>query len=112
MVAENKIDDHSQADSGDVMTDIRYICKSCSLITDALQKGCDVMQMPNGDIIISEIKTVTFLYTWDTKKGKLIRTQSAVKNKRQRHADEVEDDSLLDDDYNQNNTPSHVKEVV
>ena len=58
----------------DIMSDIRYICKSCSLITESLQKGCDVMQMPNGDIIVTELKPVTFQYTWDNKKGKLIRS--------------------------------------
>ena len=68
----------------DIMEDIRYICKSCSLITEALQKGCDVMQMPNGDIIISELKTVTFQYTWDDKRGKLIRTQLGNKNRKHR----------------------------
>lgn len=62
-------------DSTDVMSDIRYICKSCSLITEALQKGCDVLQMPSGDIVITEIKRVTLQYTWDDKKGKLVRTQ-------------------------------------
>lgn len=61
----------------DVMSDIRYVCKSCSLITESLQKGCDVMQLPNGDIIITEVKTFTFQYTWDDKKGKLVRTQSS-----------------------------------
>jgi hypothetical protein len=71
-------------DEDDLMSDIRYICKSCSLITDALQKGCDVMQMPNGDIIISELKTVTLQYTWDDKKGKLIRTQMGQKHRKPR----------------------------
>jgi hypothetical protein len=58
------------------MSDIRYICKSCALITESLQKGCDVMQMPNGDVIITEVKTVTFQYSWDDKKGKLVRVQA------------------------------------
>jgi hypothetical protein len=58
----------------DIMSDIRYVCKSCSLITESLQKGCDVMQMPNGDIIVTELKPVTFQYTWDNKKGKLVRS--------------------------------------
>lgn len=61
-------------DEKDIMSDIRYICKSCSLITESLQKGCDVMQMPNGDIIVTELKPITFQYTWDDRKGKLIRS--------------------------------------
>lgn len=66
----------------DLMSDVRYISKSCSLITESLQKGCDVMQMPNGDIIITELKAVTFHYSWDTKKGALLRSQPSNKLKR------------------------------
>lgn len=66
----------------DLMSDIRYISKSCSLITESLQKGCDVMQMPNGDIIITELKAVTFHYSWDAKKGALSRSQPGNKAKR------------------------------
>lgn len=69
-------------DNNNVMADMRYISKSCALITESLQKGCDIMQMPNGDIIVSELKTVTFNYSWDEKKGKLIRTQLGGKSKR------------------------------
>lgn len=67
----NKTNDKND---NEVMSDIRYICKSCSLITESLQKGCDVMQMPNGDIIVTELKPITFQYTWDERKGKLIRS--------------------------------------
>lgn len=66
----------------DLMSDVRYISKSCSLITESLQKGCDVMQMPNGDIIITELKAITFHYSWDTKKGALLRNQPGHKSKR------------------------------
>ena len=62
------------SDEKDIMSDIRYICKSCSLITESLQKGCDVMQMSTGDIIVTELKPVTFQYTWDDKKDKLVRS--------------------------------------
>ena len=69
----------SQREEKDLMSDVRYVCKSCSLITESLQKGCDVMQMPNGDIIVTELKTVIFQYTWYDKKGKLVRTQAGNK---------------------------------
>lgn len=69
-VTKNRKQDSEEID---IMSDVRYICKSCSLITESLQKGCDVMQMPNGDIIVTELKPVTFQYTWDDKKGKLMR---------------------------------------
>lgn len=63
----------------DLMSDVRYIRKSCALITEALQKGCDVMHMPNGDVIITEVRTLTYQYNWDEKKGKMVRIQSGAR---------------------------------
>ena len=58
---------------GDVFSDIQYICKSTSLIVDSLQKGLDVAQLPNGDILITEVKTVNTQYSWDKNKQKMAR---------------------------------------
>lgn len=80
----------------DVMSDMRYIRKSCSLITEALQKGCDVMHMPNGDIIITEVKTFTFQYSWDEKKGKMVRVQSGGRQKKNKAASENAEDQMED----------------
>jgi hypothetical protein len=68
----------------DVLGDIRYICKSGTLITESLQKGNDVMQLPNGDIIINELKPVTYHYTWDNVKGKLTRVNTGSRLRRSR----------------------------
>lgn len=76
---ESYIEDNVDKSEQDLMSDVKYVCKSCSLITESLQKGCDVMQMPNGDIIITELKAVTFHYTWDAKKSALVRSQSGNK---------------------------------
>jgi hypothetical protein len=59
----------------DVLTDIKYICKTSGLITESLQRGCDVAQLPNGDIIVSEVKTVNTQYSWDSEKNRMIRTR-------------------------------------
>lgn len=83
-VAETKNNMVKSVEDGGVMSDIRYICKSCSLITESLQKGCDVMQLANGDIIITEMKPITFQYSWDEKKGKLVRSQLGSKHKKLR----------------------------
>ena len=58
----------------DLLSDIKYICKSSSLITESLQRGCDVAQLPNGDIIITEVKTINTQYTWDKNKGRMVRS--------------------------------------
>lgn len=64
--------------SGDIVEDPRYICKSCALITEALQRGGDVMQLPNGDIIITELKTVTSHYNWDSVKEKMVKFSTKI----------------------------------
>lgn len=57
-----------------ILTDLKYICKSANLITESLQRGCDVAQLGNGDIIITEVKTVNTQYTWDETKGRMVRS--------------------------------------
>ena len=47
-------------EENNVLEEARYICKSGALITESLERGSDIMQMPNGDIIVSEMKAVTF----------------------------------------------------
>lgn len=79
---ETYVKKNAITDDGDLMSDSKYICKSCSLITESLQKGCDVMQLPNGDIVVTELKPVTFYYTWDAKKETLVRNQPGNKTKK------------------------------
>ena len=62
-----------------VLEDAIYIFKSSALITESLERGSDVMQMPNGDIIIGEMKLITFYYTWDKAKRKLVRSNNITK---------------------------------
>ena len=57
-----------------ILTDLKYICKSANLITESLQRGCDVAQLPNGDLIITEVKTINTQYTWDETKGRMVRS--------------------------------------
>jgi hypothetical protein len=65
----------------DALSDPKYICNSCTIITEALRKGCDVVQMPNGDIIIREQKIVTTKYGWDNKKEKIVKLSTEIDNK-------------------------------
>ncbi len=81
----------------DVMNDVRYVCKSCALITELLKKGCDVMQLVNGDIISTELKAVTFHYSWNEKKKKLLRVYAASRSKKfknQNMDNEFDDEEL------------------
>jgi len=56
-----------------MMMDARYLRQSSALIQDALQKGFDVLQLANGDIVTTGTKTIVYQYTWDEERGKLAR---------------------------------------
>lgn len=64
--------------------DINYIRKSTNLVNDALNKGSDVMQLANGDIVITEVKTVTYSYKWNKASNKFERATSGSKIKRRK----------------------------
>lgn len=59
----------------EMMNDPRYLRQSSALINEALQKGFDVLQLADGDIITTGTKTVVYQYTWDKDKGKLVKTK-------------------------------------
>ncbi len=67
--------------NNDILTNVKYICKSSALITESLQKGCDITQLSNGDIIVTEVKIVNVQYSWDAEKGKMIRLGNAANKK-------------------------------
>jgi len=64
------------SDRSKLLTDVKYICKTSTLITESLRNGCDVAQLANGDIIITEVKVCNTQYSWNEEKGKLIRSTS------------------------------------
>ena len=57
----------------DIFNNLKYICESAAIITESLQNKCEVIQMPNGDIIVTEVKTVTTKHSWDCDKHKFIK---------------------------------------
>ncbi len=72
-------------------TDINYIRKSTNLVNDALGKGADIMQLANGDILITEIKTVTYKYSWNKEQNKFERMTSGSKVSRRKNKREAEE---------------------
>src|SRR5437868_3374455 len=78
-----------------MMLDPRYLRQSSSLIQDALQKGFDVLQLANGDIVTTGTKTVVYQYTWNEEKGKLIKTKPENARKSRRAAD-IEDEEEIE----------------
>src|SRR3954470_6890707 len=74
-----------------MMLDPRYLRQSSSLIQEALQKGFDVLQLANGDIVTTGTKTVVYQYTWSDEKGKLLKTKPESGRKARRAENEVEE---------------------
>ena len=60
-------------DKKDIFLDLKYICNSTSLIVESLQRGLDVAQLPSGDVIITEVKTVNTQYSWDELKQRMVK---------------------------------------
>lgn len=78
-----------------MMMDPRYLRQSSTLIQDALQKGFDVLQLANGDIVCTGTKTIVHRYSWDEDKGKLGKLKTDKKSKKDDmdiDADEFEDE--------------------
>ena len=69
-----------------VMNDPRYLRQSSALINDALQKGFDVLQMANGDIVTTGTKIVVSTYSWDDSKGKLVKARTGSRAARMTQA--------------------------
>ncbi|MDE3015910.1 MAG: DUF2671 domain-containing protein [Pseudomonadota bacterium] len=75
-----------------MMLDPRYLRQSSTLIQEALQKGFDVLQLANGDIVTTGTKTVVYQYAWDEQKGKLVKTKLDNGRKSRRAASEEEEE--------------------
>lgn len=86
-----------EPDITNMMMDARYLRQSSALIHEALQKGFDVLQLANGDIVTTGTKTIVCQYTWDESKGKLIKAKTSESAKRGRKSSseqfEEEDES-------------------
>jgi hypothetical protein len=67
-----------------IVSDVNYIRKSSLLVSESLQKGADIMQMPNGDIHVTETKVVTYRYEWNREKSRFERASSGVRSRRKR----------------------------
>lgn len=64
----------------DVMENPEYLRKSGKLITDALRKGMDVLQLDNGDVVTTGTKVIVTRYTWDEKAGKMVKSRARQKH--------------------------------
>lgn len=87
----------TDSDLADLMTDPDYLRQSSSLINEALQKGFDVLQLANGDIVTTGTKTIVHQYTWDDGKSKLVKAKQPEKRARKSKEEKIEE--TLDDEF-------------
>ena len=66
----------------DILLDRNYIDQSFSFMKDALQKGFDVAQLPNGDVMVTETKVVTYHYNWNEERRRFERTNAGARRQR------------------------------
>lgn len=62
----------------EMMLDPRYLRQSSSLINEALQKGFDVLQLEDGEIVMTGTRTIVYRYFWDAEKGRLAKMEMPV----------------------------------
>ena len=79
-----------------MMLDPRYLRQSSSLIQEALQKGFDVLQLANGDIVTTGTKTVVYQYAWDEEKGKLVKTKPENARKGRKSSTSADEDEEIE----------------
>lgn len=63
-------------DSGkitEMMMNPNYLNQSSTLINQALRKGFDVLQMEDGEIVMTGTKTIVYRYKWDATQGALVK---------------------------------------
>ena len=75
----------------DVMLNPDYLRHSSSIISEALQKGFDVLQLDNGDIVTTGTKIVVTQYHWDEEKQSM--TKLSAKDRKKLEQDDKSKDS-------------------
>lgn len=60
-------------DITEMMLDPSYLRQSSSLVNEALQKGFDVVQMDDGDLVVTGTRTLVYRFHWDASKGRMVK---------------------------------------
>ncbi len=80
---------HSGERSGeDLMLNPEYLRQSSAVISEALQKGFDVLQLESGDIVTTGTKVVVTQYHWDTEKGRMMKLSAKERKENENEGEE------------------------
>ena len=86
--------DNAEGDTSlELMANPDYLRQSSTLISEALKKGFDVLQLDNGEIVTTGTKTIVYKYRWDEKSGKMKKVPNGKKSKQEEEEFELADES-------------------
>lgn len=85
--ADNSTDNLSPNDL--ILNYKSYAIKCSEIIQDAVYKGADILQFSNGDLELSEVKIVTYKYTWNNERldFERVSTPSRYKKKKSKQSE-------------------------
>jgi hypothetical protein len=72
----NNMAKSSQPSEKDLMAEEGYRDACRDVFNEAMEKGLDVIQMENGDIITTGTELVVNIFSWDASKKKMAITKS------------------------------------
>ena len=72
----------SEGKEQELVLDENYLHQSFCFMKDALEKGCDVAQLGNGDLMITETKVITHHYRWDEERNRFERSNAGSRRQR------------------------------
>ena len=67
----------------DIMQNPEYLRQSSAIISDALQKGYDVLQLENGDIVTTGTKVIVTQYHFDPAEDKMSKLSAKDRKKQE-----------------------------
>lgn len=83
-IPEPKKGKASEEEQEDVMMNSEYLRHSSSIISEALKKGFDVLQLENGDIVTTGTKVIVTQYHWDGKQQSMVKLSAKERKKIER----------------------------
>lgn len=89
MIAFKNSNKNKDKESGifDIISSPLYIRRFASLLQEIMQKGSDLMHLPNGNVIITETKVLTYQYIWNKEKGRFERAKLGAKSTKAKEAE-------------------------
>lgn len=94
------------------VNDYNYFRRLRSIAKESLRRGFDVLQLPNGDVTITELKAITYHYTWAPEKGRFQRAKSGNRLRRSNGEQKTGGEDYIEEDGMTATEPFHSREMT